>query len=89
MSSAYGESGPLHGVSPDDSRHLTTARLLDCGVARTYAWVVAIWHGIGAALLYPAAGYVVTAYCPESRRGRYVAAMWCSQLSGNVVGSGR
>lgn len=66
---------------------LMLIRLLDHGLAKWYAWIAAVWHGLSAAALYPAAGYVVTAYSPEHLRGRYVASMWASQLLGNVVGS--
>jgi hypothetical protein len=57
-------------------------------MARPYAWIATVWHGISAALLYPAAGFVVMAYSTEHFRGRYIAAMWFAQLFGNVVGSG-
>lgn len=36
--------------------YLLLHRLLDNGRAQWFAWVATIWHGISAALLYPAAG---------------------------------
>ena len=67
---------------------LSRTRLLDHGLATWYAWFATVWHGISAGAMYPAAGYVVTAYSPEQLRGRYIASMWASQLAGGIVGSG-
>jgi MFS family permease len=76
-----------YAFSPVLDRILTWSRLIDNNLAKWFAWIATIWHGVSAAFLYSAVGYVLTAYSPERSRGRYVASMWASQLLGNVIGS--